>query len=305
MSPVASRERVLRALALAVLVLSAAPARADAPLDFLGPRELAVGEAMRADARGATAMTLNPAGLPLAQELVFEGSYGYLGGGDTGAHAVAVSGCDSTVPIAGCLYYRYYRRETGDGDADRFRVHEVGSTAGRAFGQSVSAGITAKYFDTAGPGDDESGFAVDAGLLVRLANAFALAAVGHNLVNGGAIQYARAVAGGITARPMPTLALHADGIWEVEGDGPTGRYGGGIEYFISGADRQVGYPLRGGVVHDRARDATYITAGLGIMSSGVAFDVGGRKQLSGDEFTILASLRVFGPRQIPGTQRFE
>lgn len=295
-----------RGLALAGLVLAAAsPAHADAPLDFLGPRELAVGEAMRADARGATAMTLNPAGLPLSQELVFEGSYGYLGGGDTDAHAVAVSGCDSTVPVSGCLYYRYYRRDLGGDGADLFRIHEVGSTAGRAFGQNVAAGISVKYFDTAGPGDDDSGFAVDAGLVVRLANTFAVAAVGHNLVNGGAIQYPRAVAGGLTARPMPSLALHADAIWDLEREGSTGRYGGGIEYFITTADRQAGYPLRGGVVHDVALDATYLTAGLGIMSSGVAFDVGGRKQLSGDEFTILASLRIFGPRQVPGTRRYQ
>lgn len=306
MKSVASRERVVGALALAVLVLSAAPlARADAPLDFLGPREIAVGEAMRADARGSTAMTLNPAGLPLSQELVFEGSYGYLGGGDTDTHAVAVSGCDSTTPISGCLYYRYFVRQPGGEDA-RFRIHEVGSTAGRAFGQNVSAGLTVKYFDTAGPGDDASGFAVDAGLVVRLANTISLAAVGHNLINEGVLQYPRSVGGGITARFMPTLALHADAIWDAETEGSTGRYGGGLEYFIAPADRQTGYPLRAGVVHDVAvENGTYLTAGLGIMTAGVAFDVGGRKQLGGDELTIVASLRVFGPRQIPGTQRFE
>lgn len=292
-------------LAVAALVLVAAPlVHADAPIDFLGPRELALGEAMRADARGATAMTINPGGLPLSQELVFEGSYGYLGGGDTAAHAVAVSGCDSTVPIAGCLYYRYYKRQPGGDDGDQFRVHEVGSTAARAFGPTVSGGISAKYFDTAGPGEDDSGFAVDAGLLVRLANTFAIAAVGHNLVNGGAIQYPRAVAGGITARLVPTLAIHADGIWDVEREGSTGRYGGGVEYFLTSGDRQTGYPLRAGVVHDVALDATYVTAGLGIVTAGVAFDVGGRKQLDSDEFTIVAGLRIFGPRQVPGKQSF-
>lgn len=292
-------------LALAALVLVAAPpVHADAPLDFLGPRELALGEAMRADARGATAMTINPAGLPLSQELVFEGSYGYLGGGDLTEHAVAVSGCDSTVPVSGCLAYRYFRSQPGDDDS-RSRVHEITSTAARAFGPTVSAGISAKYFDTAGPGEDESGFAVDAGLLVRLANTFAIAAVGHNLVNGGAIQYPRAVAAGITARPIPTLALHGDGIWDLEREGSTGRYGGGIEYFLTSGDRQTGYPLRAGVVHDVALDATYLTAGLGIMTSGVAFDVGGRKQLDSDEFTVVAALRIFGPRQVPGTQRFQ
>jgi hypothetical protein len=281
------------------------PARADSPTDYLGPRELAVGEGMRADARGGTAITLNPAGLALSRELAFDGTYGYSGGGDADVHMASISGCDSTVPIAGCLYYRYFLQP---GDDTRFRVHEVGSTAARAFGQSVSSGLTVKYFDTAGPGADDSGFAVDAGLVVRLAQSFRIGAVGHNLVNGGALRYARAVGAGITVQPMPTLSLHADGLWQIEredDEGSTGRYGGGVEYFLSTADRQTGYPLRLGLVHDVAVDATYITGGLGIMSSSVALDLGARKQLGGDEITVLASLRIFGPRSIPGTNRYE
>jgi hypothetical protein len=298
--------RSAASVALAVIVLAQAePARADSPTDYLGPRELAVGEAMRADARGATAITLNPAGLALTRELVFDGAYSYSGGGDTDAHVASVSGCDSTTPVAGCLYYRYYLQP---GDGTRFRVHEVGSAAARAFGQSAAAGLTVKYFDTAGPGEDDSGFAVDAGLVVRLAQSFRIGAVGHNLVNGGAIQYARAVGAGITVQPMPTLSLHVDGLWQIEredDEGSTGRYGGGVEYFLSTADLQTGYPLRLGVVHDVAVDATYLTGGLGITTSSVALDLGARKQLEGDEIAVLASLRVFGPRLIPGTNRYQ
>jgi hypothetical protein len=293
-------------VALALLVLAPAqPARADSPTDYLGPRELAVGEAMRADARGSSAITLNPAGLTLTRELAFDGTYSYSDSGDDSVHAASVSGCDSTTPIAGCLYYRYYLRP---GDGTRFRVHEVGSTAARAFGQSVSGGLTVKYFDTAGPGDDDSGFAVDAGLVVRLAESFRIGATGHNLVNGGAVQYARAVGAGLTARLGPTLALHADGLWQIEredSEGSTGRYGGGAEYFLSTADQQTGYPLRIGLVHDVALDATYVTGGLGITTSTVALDLGARKQLEGDEITVLASLRIFGPRLNPGTGQYQ
>jgi hypothetical protein len=293
-------------IALAVLVLAPAPARADSPTDYLGPRELAVGEAMRADARGTTAITLNPAGLSLTRELVFDGTYGYTGGGDNRVHAASISGCDSTTPVAGCLYYRYYLRP---GDDSSFRVHEVGSTAARAFGQSVSGGLTVKYFDTAGPGPDDSGFAVDAGLVVRLAETLRIGATGHNLVNGGAVQYARAVGAGLSVRLLPALSLHADGMWQIEreedDDSPTGRYGGGAEYFISSADQQAGYPLRIGVVHDVAVDATYLTGGLGIMSTNVSLDLGARKQLEGDEITVIASLRIFGPRLVPGTGRYQ
>jgi hypothetical protein len=299
------RSAAFVALALLVLV-PAAPARADSPTDYLGPRELAVGEAMRADARGSTAITLNPAGLSLTRELAFDGTYGYTGGGDDGVHAASISGCDSTTPIAGCLYYRYYLRP---GDDSSFRVHEVGSTAARAFGQSVAAGLTVKYFDTAGPGDDDSGFAVDAGLVARLSENFRIGATGHNLINGGAFQYPRAVGAGLSARLLPALSLHADGMWQIEreegSEGSTGRYGGGAEYFLSAADRQTGYPLRIGLVHDVAVDATYVTGGLGIMSTSVALDLGARKQLEGDEFTVLASLRIFGPRQIQGTNQYQ
>jgi hypothetical protein len=58
------------------------------------------------------------------------------------------------------------------------------------------------------------------------------------------------------------------------------------------------------VVRDVSLGATYLTAGLGIMTSGVAFDVGGRKQLDGVELAIVASLRIFGPRQAPGKPSF-
>jgi hypothetical protein len=288
-----------------IALVSAPPARADSPTDFLGPRELAVGEAMRADARGGTAITLNPAGLALSRELAFDATYGYTGGGATDAHLASISGCDSTVPVAGCLYYRYHL-EPGDGT--RSRVHEVGSTASRAFGQSAATGLTVKYFDTAGPGEDDSGFAVDAGLVVRVVQSLRIGAVGYNLVNGGAVQYARAVGAGITVQPLPTLSLHADGLWQLEredDEGSTGRYGGGAEYFLSAGNQQVGYPLRLGAVHDVAGDATYVTGGLGIMTTTVALDVGARKLLDGDEITVLASLRIFGPRSIPGTNRYQ
>lgn len=289
-----------------MLVLAPAqPARADSPTDYLGPRELAVGEAMRANARGATAITLNPAGLALSRELAFDATYGYSGGGDTSDHAASISGCDSTTPISGCLYYRYFLKP---GDENRFRVHEVGSTAARAFGQSAATGITVKYFDTAGPGEDDSGFAVDAGLVVRLAESFSAGVVGHNLINGGAIQYPRAVGAGLTARLLPVFSLHADGMWQIEredGEGSSGRYGGGAEYFLSTADQQTGYPLRIGLVHDVALDATYVTGGLGITTASVALDLGARKQLEGDEITVLASLRIFGPSMAPGANKYQ
>ena len=74
--------RVLAITVAVVLLQHDARADADSLNDGLGPREISVGESMRADARGALATTLNPAGLALNRELVFEGSYGYRPGDD-------------------------------------------------------------------------------------------------------------------------------------------------------------------------------------------------------------------------------
>ena len=62
---------------LATALLGSAHAEGDALVDLLGPREIAVGEAMRGGATGASAIGMNPAGISLNRELVFEGGYGY------------------------------------------------------------------------------------------------------------------------------------------------------------------------------------------------------------------------------------
>ena len=70
--------RLLTASAVLLFAaLGSAHAEGDALVDMLGPREIAVGEAMRGGATGSSAIGLNPAGLPLNRELVFEGGYGY------------------------------------------------------------------------------------------------------------------------------------------------------------------------------------------------------------------------------------
>ena len=82
---------------------------------------------------------------------------------------------------------------------------------------------------------------------------------------------------------------------------PTGRYGGGVELFISSPNRQSGFPLRVGAVHDVAADGTYIGAGAGYAGDKLGLDIGVRRQVAGgDETVIQAGLRLYGPRQVPG-----
>ncbi len=296
-------------LALALVgTLGSSRALADASSlnDNLGPREVGVGEALRADARGALAITLNPAGLTLSRELVFEGSYGYRPG--DGASSASVSACDSTGRIPGCYYYRYFRAAPDIGGTDYTRrSHELGMVLAYPIVPSLSLGVTSKYFDYNSDlmGEaDASGFAFDFGATFRANDVLNLGVVGYNMVHEDTPQYPRAIGAGFVVRPAAALALAADGLWNLDlpkGDS-TGRYGGGAEYFISGANMQSGYPLRLGGVYDINQHAGYITAGVGYMAAKVGIDVALRKQLSGEqmdgtrELMVTASIRVFGPR---------
>jgi hypothetical protein len=287
-----------------------AHADADALNDHLGPREISTGEASRAEARGSLAVSLNPAGLPLTRELVFEGGYGYRHADN--ASTVAVSACDSTVPMPGCFYYRYFRATPDINNMDfGRRSHEAGVALARSLTPRVSLGITNRYFDYNSDltgEDDSSGWGSDAGILVRATDFVNVGVVGYNLLSADSAQYPRAIGGGISARPTGQLMLAFDSLWNLEApDGQsTGRYGGGAEYFFQSADMQNGYPIRLGGLYDAGQESGYITGGVGYMHAKFGFDLGVRKQLSGtqmdgsSELMVLGSIRLFGPRLADG-----
>ena len=283
-----------------ILLSSTAPARASSLNDYFGPREIAVGETLRANSPGGQATTLNPAGLALTRQLVFEGSYGYRP--DDSASTVAASACDSTVPVPGCFYYHYFTAAPEiDGTDYSRRVHEFGIAAARAITKRIAFGINVRYFNykSDAPGEeDSSGFAADGGLVLRASDAIQVAVVGYNLIAADSTQYPRGIGAGLALRPVPALGIGVDGVWDLdapEGTG-TGRYGGGLEYFFQSGDRQTGYPIRVGTVYDNELDSTYITGGLGLNTPKIGIDVGARKQVDGgDELIILGSLRLFGP----------
>ncbi len=279
----------------------AAPARADADLlgDGLGPRELAVGESRRAEATGALAVSLNPAGLTLTRELVFEGGYGYRPSDK--ASLIGVSACDSTNRAPGCFYYHYAGATPElDGMEVHRRTHVAGITLARALSPRIHIGVGTKYVNAKGAAmdgsEDVSGFNWDVGAVVKLTDLLNLAAVGYNLSGTSNQDIARSVGAGISLRMSPTLGAGFDALWNLDTDGATGRYGGGIEYFFTSSDRANGYPIRAGAVHDVAA-GTFLTGGLGMATVKYAIDVGARRQIrDGEELQITASLRVFGPR---------
>lgn len=289
------------AAAASVALGGSAEVSADSLNDSLGPREIAVGESRRAEAVGSLSTRLNPAGLSLSRQLVFEGSYGFRPGDD--ASVVGVSACDSTVPFPGCFYYNYFTAEPSiGGETSRRRFHEFGMSASRAISPQLVLGLGARYFDYESELEtetDASGMAFDLGVLFRASDVLNLAAVGHNLYAPDSEQYPRAIGTGLAMRPGGgAFALSADALWHLEtaeGRG-TGRYGGGIEYFFTGGDRQNGYPLRAGGIYDHGLESAYLTGGVGFATAKVGLDVGARKQVDGgDELMVVAALRVFGP----------
>jgi hypothetical protein len=282
-------------------VLAAGSARADGDglTDTLGPREIAVGDAIRGGATGSSARA-NPAGLPLTSELVFEGGYGYRP--LDSMSVVQVSACDSTNAAPGCFYYDYSSSspELGDMEVSR-KAHVVGATLARMLTPRVIIGAGVKYFRFNSEMPDEGkekGFTYDLGATVRLSDSINLGAVGYNLFGDESSRLPRAFAVGAQARPLAGLTASFDALWNLDQDGKSGRYGGGVEYFLSTRQGQMGYPIRVGGLHDVSTDATYVSAGLGLATVKMGIDVGGRRQVKGgEEMTIVASLRFFGPRQ--------
>jgi len=298
--------RVAVAAGLLLVVVMASAGRVDASslFELLGPRAIAVGEAARADAKGAEAISLNPAGLALNKELAFETSYGRRG--EDGADVLVVSACDSTVPVPGCFYYRYLNADpTIGGTSFRRRAHEVGYAAARAIGPSLVFGFTYKYFDynselTGDHQGDASGHSIDLGLEFIGSENLKLGIAGYNLAKSAdSSNYPRAFGGGILLRPVPSLSITADAVFDTEVDEgqSSGRYGGGVEYFWLSSNKQTALPLRVGVVHSSVVNATYMTGGLGYRTPKIGVDVGMRKQVAGDgdELMIVGSIRVFGP----------
>jgi hypothetical protein len=283
--------------------LGSAHAEPDSLDDVMGPREIAVGEAMRAGATGATAIGLNPAGLPLNRELVFEGGYGYRA--SDSASLIGVSACDSTNAVPGCFFYSYAGSNPELGGMSMSRTtHIAGSSLSRLLVPRILVGVTSKYFrvdsDVMGEGK-ASGFSFDVGATVRLTDMVNFGVSGQNLFGTeDSVLFPKAIGGGVFARPIPTLAISFDSRWKTDGGGA--RYGGGAELFLRGG--QMGYPIRIGGVHDNGLDATYVSGGIGIANIKWGIDIAARREVKGgDETLVLASMRFFGPRMAaPGVQ---
>lgn len=292
----------MRLVGSSVVLLSlfgSAHADGDALVDMMGPRELALGDAMRGGATGASAIALNPAGLPLNRELVFEGGYGYRGSDQTSM--IGVSACDSTSAAPGCFFYDY---AAANPDLDGMSLHRHTHVGGVALAYPITPrvflGTSIKYFHFASTMMNEpnaSGFNWDLGATARLTEIVSVGVTGYNLWGDPSVQFPRAAGGGLMARPSTMFAMSFDARWKLDGDKRGARYGGGAELFLRTASGQTGIPVRLGALHDNGLGTTYLAAGAGLTTMKLGVDIGARRAISGsNELTLIASMRFFGPR---------
>ena len=291
--------RLVRAsIVLATALLGSAHADGDSLVDVLGPREIAVGEAMRGGPTGASAIGLNPAGLPMNQELVFEGAYGYRA--SDSASLINASACDSTAGLPGCFFYNYAGADPEIGGTTLHSTANIfGTLLAYPLSPSLAVGSTVKYYDVSSDimGENGSGFSFDAGATLRLNTLASLGAAGYNLFGTNSSDLPRAAGGGIIIHAASIFALSFDSRWMLQNGDHSARYGGGAELFLRAADGQVGIPIRAGVLRDNGLGETYLSAGLGLSGMKFSIDVAARKSVSGpDDTMFIASMRFYGPR---------
>jgi hypothetical protein len=295
--------RLARAFVVVTIAFAgSAHADGDALEDMLGPREIALGEALRGGATGASAIALNPAGLPLAPDVVFEGGYGYRASDQ--ASLIGVSACDATSAMPGCFYYDYAGSNPDlDGMSLHRRTHIGGLALAYPLTPRVYVGGGVKYFHFESDVMNEpssSGLSWDAGAMIRLTELVNLGVSGYNLAGASSVQFPRAAGGGLLARPLPSLSISFDARWKLDGSQHAARYGGGAELFLRTSNGQTGFPIRLGALRDGDLATTYLSAGLGLASMKYGIDIAARRAISGiSETMVIASMRFYGPRLRP------
>jgi hypothetical protein len=293
----------MRTLVLGVLtvagLLGHARAESDSQTDLMGPREVAVGEALRGGATGASAIGLNPAGLPLNRELVFEGGYGYRG--SDSASLASVSACDSTNVVPGCFFYEYVGASPEIGGMSGNRsTHVAGVALSRLLVPRVAIGATTKYYnfnsDVMGE-TSASGFTFDLGATLRVTELINAGVAAQNLwATEESPRFPRSIGAGVHARPVPILALSFDMRWKLDGDDRSARFGGGGELLLRSGS-SLGIPIRAGGLRDNSGDTTYLSGGVGLAGLRWGLDVAARYAVAGgDETMVMASMRFYGPR---------
>lgn len=227
---------------------------------------------------------------------------------------------------------RFHCAEIANCDPQR-EGHETGLALAMALGDYLTFGLTAKYItvttdivnagyvnsnggidpgtmmpypkrrtiDSSTAGASLDGFTADAGLTLKLGESFSVGLVGYNLVPLKSVEAPIAMGLGLSYHPGPALTIGLDGELDfnrfktvdkktmMPADEITLRVGGGAEYTI-----QNHVPIRVGILHDTGEVATYLSCGVGYMSTNFGVDLSFRQQVGGGDNTLLlAGIRLF------------
>jgi len=161
-------------------------------------------------------------------------------------------------------------------------------------GGTFFAGATGKYGSLNGPSAQHmSAGSVDLGAFWQASSLISVGAAGYNLVAAGhKTVLPRGVGAGVAVGDDRRFHIAAD--WRADFDrgprGTTNLYAIGAEVLL--ADM---LPVRGGYLRDETRNASYWSAGLGVMtSSGVGIDASFRQGIEkSDDRTFALGLKLF------------
>jgi len=285
----AVRSAVLAAIAGTVLC---SVARGDSPLpagvpDLVGARALSIG-ASRGLAGGNDGIFTNAASLAARRRYSLESTW-FLDrvGSDTAIQALGASAVDSeTGAVTGGFAYTHVL--SGPWVGNLFHLPIAFPLAGSLFG-----GVTGKYQSLSGPQNDEMrAFNVDASAFWQASSLIGLGVSGYNLLDTGHRQIQpRAFGAGVSVGDDRRFHVAAD--WR----GDEHRQGKLTSLYAVGGELLLGdmVPVRAGLMKDETRNASFWSAGLGLVTTGgFGVDLGYRQRFEDPrEWTMAVAVKVY------------
>ena len=269
-----------------------APARGDSPTpagvaDLVGPRALALG-AYRGVAAGNDGIFTNAASLAASRRYSLESFWLLDRFGDENAlqvYNVSVVDSETGSVTSGLSYTRVF---SGPWIGNLFYVPVAFPLTNSFF-----LGLTGKYQSLDGPsGDQMRAGNVDVSAFWQMTSRLGMGVAGYNLVDTGHHgQQPRAIGAGLSYGDERRFHVAADWRGDTQRAGKlTNLYAIGAEVLLSDL-----FPVRASYVKDETRDASFWSAGLGVVSgAGFAIDLAYRQGIDdSSDRTFAAALKLF------------
>jgi hypothetical protein len=266
-----SNLRLLLGIGACAALAGTWPARADPPqpmglADLVGARGLAL-SAYRGLPTGNDGIFTNPASLAARRRYSIETQWllDHVGGQDAlQVFSASVVDSETTAVTAGFMYTRAL---SGPWQGNLFHL-----PVAFGVGDSLFLGGAVKYHSLDGPpGESMQSFNLDAAAYLQASRQIGIGFAGYNLFNSGhKYVQPRAIGAGISYGDERRFHLGVD--WRADfqrQDHTTHLFAVGGEYLVSDV-----IPIRASYLNDQTRNASFWTAGAGLVtSSGFAVDL--------------------------------